>query len=129
MERTFSVRRVSYSLILLTVLCIALILWFAIKIDRYTVSIAVIVPLGLWMDQLLSKIVVQENGDVWMKRGFTGIVRIYGVSKLVYNKKAWASRQITLHHTKGYVTVNPADKKAFIACMKERNPLLEYVEK
>lgn len=129
MERTFRVRRVSYSLILLTVLCIALILWFAIKIDRYTVFIAVIVPFGLWVDQLLSKIMVQENGDVWMKRGFTGIVRIYGISKLVYNKKAWASRQITLYHTKGYITINPADKKAFIACMKEHNPLLEYVEK
>ena len=129
MERTFKVRKASYPLILLTVLCIALILWFAIKVDQYTVFIAVIVPLGLWVDQFLSKIIVQENGDVWMKRGFTGVVRVYGISKLVYNKKAWVSQQITLQHTRGYITLNPVDKKGFIACMKERNPLMEYVEK
>ncbi|MDD6890764.1 MAG: hypothetical protein PUD47_01525 [Bacteroidales bacterium] len=129
MERTFRVGKASYPLILLTILCIALILWFAIKVDQYTVFIAIVVPLGLWVDQFLSKIIVQENGDVWMKRGFTGMVRIYGVSKLVYNKKAWSSQQIQLKHTKGYVTLNPVDKKGFIACMKEHNPLMEYEEK
>lgn len=129
MAKVFKVRQMSLRLLALTLLSIALFAWFGIKQDEYTVFIAVIVPVALWTDQLMSKILVQENGDVWVKRGFTGMVRLYGISKLVYRKKARAGQQIKLYHTKGVTVVDPADKKAFVAYMKEHAPLMEYEEK
>ena len=71
MAKVFKVRQMSLRLLALTLLFIALFAWFGIKQDEYTVFIAVIVPVALWTDQLMSKILVQENGDVWVNPRFT----------------------------------------------------------
>lgn len=129
MERIFRVRQASRRLIVLTIVFILLVVWLGLKVDQYTIFISIVIPIVLWTDQFMSKISVQENGDVWIKRGFTGTVRVYGISQLIYKRKAWAGHQIVLQHTKGYITVDPIDKKGFIDCMKECNPLMEYIEK
>lgn len=91
--------------------------------------IGVLAPVALWADRFLTRIEVHENGDVWIRHGFTGTVRLHGILQLKYDVGKWKSQQLVLHHTKGYYTVDPMDREAFISYLRKVNPMMEYVEK
>lgn len=128
MAKSFRVRQISYQLVSLIVVLALAIVWLCLDSENYWGLLGLLGPLGLTLDQLLSRIQIRDNGDVWLRRGFTGVARFHGISKLIYRKKAWKSQQIVLRHTKGHATLDPKDRKAFIDAMKEANPMMEYVE-
>ena len=128
MAKSFRVRKISYQWITLIVVLALAIVWVCLDRENYWGLFGLLGPLGLTLDQMLTRIQIRDNGDVWIRRGFTGVARFHGISKLIYRKKAWKSQQIVLRHTKGHVTLDPKDRKAFIASMKEANPMMEYAE-
>ena len=119
MAKSFRVRQISYQWISIILVLALAIVWLCLDSKNYWGLLGLVAPLGLTLD---------HNGDVWLRRGFTGVARFHGISKLIYRKKAWKSQQIVLRHTKGHATLDPKDRKAFIACLKEANPMMEYVE-
>ena len=128
MAKSFRVRQVSYQWVCIILVLALAIVWLCLDSKNYWGLLGLLAPLGLTLDQLLTRIQVRDNGDVWLRRGFTGVARFHGISKLIYRKKAWKSQQIVLRHTKGHATLDPKDRKEFIAYMKEANPMMDYVE-
>jgi len=128
MAKSFRVRQISYQWVSLIVVLALAIVWLCLDRENYWGLFGLLGPLGLTLDQLLVRIQIRDNGDVWIRRGFTGVQRLHGISKLIYRKQAWKSQQIVLRHTKGHATVDPKDRREFISCMKEANPMMEYVE-
>lgn len=128
MAKLFRVRQVSYTWIFILLVLTLAIVWLSLESKNYWGLLGLLAPLGLAVDQLATRIQIRDNGDVWIRRGFTGVQRLHGISKLVYRKQAWKSQQIVLRHTKGHAAVDPKDRKGFIACLKEANPMMEYAE-
>lgn len=128
MAKSFRVRQISYQWIFIILVLALAIVWLCLDSKNYWGLLGLVAPFGLVIDQMLTRIQIRDNGDVWLRRGFTGVARFHGISKLIYRKKAWKSQQIVLRHTKGHATLDPKDRKAFIACLKEANPMMEYVE-
>lgn len=118
----------SYTWIFILLVLTLAIVWLSLESKNYWGLLGLLAPLGLAVDQLATRIQIRDNGDVWIRRGFTGVQRLHGISKLVYRKQAWKSQQIVLRHTKGHAAVDPKDRKGFIACLKEANPMMEYAE-
>ena len=125
MAKSFRVRQISYQWVFLIVVLALAIVWLCLDSENYWGLLGLLGPLGLTLDQLLSCIQIRDNGDVWLRRGFTGVARFHGISKLIYRKKAWKSQQIVLRHTKGHATHDPKDRQAFISTMKEATPMME----
>lgn len=44
------------------------------------------IPILLLIDELMTRVQVQENGDIWLKRGFSGSIKAYGVMRIVRRK-------------------------------------------
>ncbi|MBM6660026.1 hypothetical protein [Bacteroides gallinaceum] len=128
MAKLFRVRQVSYAWMFILLVLILVIVWLVWDSRNYWGLLGLLAPLGLAVDQLTTRIQIRDNGDVWIRRGFTGVSRLHGISKLIYRKQAWKSQQIVLRHTKGHATVDPKDRKGFIVSLKEANPMMEYVE-
>lgn len=128
MAKLFRVRQVSYAWMTILLVLVLAIVWLSLESKNYWRLLGLLAPLGLAVDQLTTRIQIRDNGDVWIRRGFTGVSRLHGISKLIYRKQAWKSQQIVLRHTKGHATVDPKDRKGFIANLKEANPMMEYVE-
>jgi hypothetical protein len=81
------------------------------------------------IDEQMTRILVQENGDIWLKRGFSGSIKAYGVKRIALRKKdSLLKGRITIYYTKGFINFDPADLKGFVACAKERNPHADYRE-
>lgn len=128
MAKLFRVRQVSYAWMTILLVLVLAIVWLSLESKNYWRLLGLLAPLGLAVDQLTTRIQIRDNGDVWIRRGFTGVSRLHGISKLIYRKQAWKSQQIVLRHTKGHATVDPKDRKGFIASLKEANPMMEYEE-
>ena len=128
MKKSFKVRTKSYRRISILVVMGLVIVGIALYKGNYWIFFGLFVPLVLWMDYWMSRIVVRENGDVWLRRGFTGVSRWHGISELIYRPKARKGRQIVLRHTKGCVVIDPDDKKSFIAYMRNANTMMKYIE-
>lgn len=127
MAKSFRVRKISYQWITLIVVLALAIVW--ICLDRKLLGVVRIAgSVGVDIRPNADPYPNQRQRGCMDPPGFTGVARFHGISKLIYRKKAWKSQQIVLRHTKGHVTLDPKDRKAFIASMKEANPMMEYAE-
>lgn len=113
--------------VVLVVVCCLVFLW--LDAERYWGCLSLLPPVILWADRFFTRILVYDNGDVWIRRGFTGTTRLHGIVQLKYDSKKWKSLQIMLHHSTGYCTVDPMDREAFISYLRKVNPMIEYIEK
>ena len=82
MAKSFRVRKISYQWITLIVVLALAIVWICLDRENYWGLFGLLGPLGLTLDQMLTRIQIRDNGDVWIRRGFTGVARFHGISKL-----------------------------------------------
>lgn len=129
MVQVFKSRTTTFQITVFVLVVVVCILVPLLDAAHSWSCLALLTPVILWTDRFLTRIEVYENGDVWIRRGFTGITKLHGILQLKYDSKKWKSQQILLHHTKGYCAVDPMDRKAFIAYMQKVNPMMEYIEK
>lgn len=129
MVQVFKSRTTAFQITVFVLVVVVCILVPLLDAAHSWSCLALLTPVILWTDRFLTRIEVYENGDVWIRRGFTGTTKLHGILQLKYDSKKWKSQQILLHHTKGYCTVDPMDRKAFIAYMQKVNPMMEYIEK
>ena len=129
MVQVFKSRTTTFQITVFVLVVVVCILVLLLDAAHNWSCLALLTPVILWTDRFLTRIEVYENGDVWIRRGFTGTTKLHGILQLKYDSKKWKSQQILLHHTKGYCTVDPMDRKDFIAYMQKVNPMMEYIEK
>lgn len=117
MVQVFKSRTTAFQITVFVLVVVVCILVPLLDAAHSWSCLALLTPVILWTDRFLTRIEVYENGNVWIRRGFTGTTKLHGILQLKYDSKKWKSQQILLHHTKGYYTVDPMDRKAFIAYM------------
>ena len=88
MAKSFRVRKISYQWGSLIVVLALAIVWLCLDRENYWGLFGLLGPLGLTLDQLLVRIQIRDNGDVWIRRGCTGVERLHGISKVIYRKQA-----------------------------------------
>ncbi len=128
MVREFKIRRTPFKVWLGVTIVILAIILFALKTENYWNLLPIVVPILLLIDELMTRIQVQENGDIWVKRGFSGSIKAYGVMRIVRRKSSWLKGRVTIHYTRGFINFDPDDLDGFIRCAQERNPHADYQE-
>lgn len=122
MVRNFKIKRTPPRVWIGVIIVIFAFILVAWSTDSYYGLIPIVFPVLILIDELLMKIQVQENGDIWLKRGFSGSVKAYGVIRIVRRKKAFFRGRIVVHYTKGFISFDPADEEGFLRYAKELNP-------
>lgn len=92
MVRTFKIKRTPPRVwlgVIIVILALILVAW---QTESYYGLIPIIFPILLLIDEQLTKIQVQENGDIWLKRGFSGSVKAYGVIRIVRHQESFFQR-------------------------------------
>lgn len=89
MVRNFKIKRTPPRVWIGVIIVIFAFILVAWSTDSYYGLIPIIFPILLLIDELLAKVQVQENGDIWLKRGFSGSVKAYGVIRVARRKKAF----------------------------------------
>ena len=56
------------------------IVLMAVHTENYWNLFPLVFPVLLVVDEQMTRILVQENGDIWLKRGFSGSIKAYGVA-------------------------------------------------
>lgn len=129
MVREFKIRRTPFKVWLGVFIVIVAIVLMALHTENYWNLMPIVLPVLLLIDEQMTRILVQENGDIWLKRGFSGSIKAYGVKRIALRKKdSLLKGRITIYYTKGFINFDPADLKGFVACAKERNPHADYRE-
>lgn len=128
MVRDFKIRRTPFKVWLgVTIVIIAIIL-LALQTENYWNLLPIILPVLLLIDELMTRVQVQDNGDIWLKRGFSGSIKAYGVMRIVRRKGSWLKGRVTIYYTKGFINFDPEDLDGFIRCAREQNPHADYRE-
>lgn len=83
MTRKFKIRRTPFKVWLGVIILIIAIVLLAVQTENYWNLLPLILPVLLLADELMTCILVQENGDIWLKRGFSGSIKAYGVTRIV----------------------------------------------
>lgn len=126
MVREFKIRRTPFKVWLGVTIVILAIILFALKTENYWNLLPMVVPILLLIDELMTRVQVQENGDIWLKRGFSGSIKAYGVMRIVRRKNSWLKGRVTIHYARGFINFDPDDLDGFIRCARERNPHADY---
>lgn len=126
MVREFKIRRTPFKVWLGVTIVILAIILFALKTENYWNLLPMVVPILLLIDELMTRVQVQENGDIWLKRGFSGSIKAYGVMHIVRRKNSWLKGRVTIHYARGFINFDPDDLDGFIRCARERNPHADY---
>ena len=117
MVREFKIRRTPFKVWLGVIIVIVAIVLMALHTENYWNLMPIVLPVLLLI------------GDIWLKRGFSGSIKAYGVKRIALRKKdSLLKGRITIYYTKGFINFDPADLKGFVACAKERNPHADYRE-
>lgn len=128
MVRDFKIRRTPFKVWLgVTIVIIAIIL-LALQTENYWNLLPIILPVLLLIDELMTRVQIQDNGDIWLKRGFSGSIKAYGVMRIVRRKGSWLKGRVTIYYTKGFINFDPEDLDGFIRCAREQNPHADYRE-
>ncbi len=128
MAKTFKLRRTPFKVWLGVIIVIIALILLALETENYWNLMPIIFPVLLLADELMARIIVQDNGDIWLKRGFSGSIKAYGVTRIVRSKGSWLKGRITVHYTKGFINFDPKDLDGFIRYAKEHNPHASYQE-
>ncbi len=126
MTRKFKIRRTPFKVWLGVIILIIAIVLLAVQTENYWNLLPLILPVLLLADELMTCILVQENGDIWLKRGFSGSIKAYGVTRIIRQKGSWLKGRVTIYYTKGFINFDPKDVDEFIRCARERNPHADY---
>lgn len=126
MVREFKIRRTPFKVWLGVTIVILAIILFALKTENYWNLLPIVIPILLLIDELMTRVQVQENGDIWLKRGFSGSIKAYGVMRIVRRKNSWLKGRVTIHYARGFINFDPDDLDGFIRCARERNPHADY---
>lgn len=128
MVRDFKIRRTPFKVWLgVTIVIIAIIL-LTLQTENYWNLLPIILPVLLLIDELMTRVQIQDNGDIWLKRGFSGSIKAYGVMRIVRRKGSWLKGRVTIYYTKGFINFDPEDLDGFIRCAREKNPHADYRE-
>lgn len=128
MVREFKIRRTPFKVWLgVTIVIIAIVL-LALQTENYWNLLPIIFPVLLLVDELMTRIQIQDNGDIWLKRGFSGSIKAYGVMRIVRRKGSWLKGRVTIYYTKGFINFDPDNLDGFIRCAREQNPHADYRE-
>ena len=128
MVKVFKIRRTPFKVWLGVLILIVAIALMAIHTENYWNLCPLILPVLLLIDEQMTRILVQENGDIWLKRGFSGSIKAYGVVRIVRRNGTLLKGRVTIFYTKGFINFDPANLAEFLQCAKERNPRAEYHE-
>ena len=128
MVRNFKIKRTPPRVWIGVIIVIFAFILVAWSTDSYYGLIPIIFPILLLIDELLAKVQVQENGDIWLKRGFSGSVKAYGVIRVARRKKAFFRGRIVAYYTKGFISFDLADEEGFLRYAKELNPRAIFVD-
>lgn len=120
MVRNFKIKRTPPRVWIGVIIVIFAFILVAWSTDSYYGLIPIIFPILLLIDELLAKVQVQENGDIWLKRGFSGSVKAYGVIRVARRKKAF------LEVVSWFII--PKDLSALIWPMKKAFALCQGIE-
>ena len=126
MVREFKIRRTPFKVWLGVTIVILAIILFALKTENYWNLLPIVIPILLLIDELMTRVQVQENGDIWLKRGFSGSIKAYGVMRIVRRKNSWLKGRVTIHYARGFINFDSDDLDDFIRCARERNPHADY---
>ena len=129
MVQEFKIKRTPFKVWLGVAIVIVAFILMAYQTGNYWHLTPIVFPILLLVDELMTKIQVQDNGDVWLKRGFSGRIKAYGIIKVVRGKGSWLRGRITVYYTKGFLNFDPVDVDGFIRCIRERNPQSTYKDK
>ena len=114
MVREFKIRRTPFKVWLGVIIVIVAIVLMALHTENYWNLMPIVLPVLLLIDEQMTRILVQENGDIWLKRGFSGSIKAYGVKRIALRKKdSLLKGRITIYYTKGFINFDPADLKDF----------------
>ena len=72
MVREFKIRRTPFKVWLGVIIVIVAIVLMALHTENYWNLMPIVLPVLLLIDEQMTRILVQENGDIWLKRGFYG---------------------------------------------------------
>ena len=86
MAKTFKLRRTPFKVWLGVIIVIIALILLALETENYWNLMPIIFPVLLLADELMARIIVQDNGDIWLKRGFSGSIKAYGVTRIVRSK-------------------------------------------
>ena len=129
MVQEFKIRRTPFKVWLGVCIVIIAFILMAYQTGNYWHLSPIAFPILLLIDELMTKIQVQENGDVWLKRGFSGCIKAYGIIRVVRGNGSWLRGRITIYYTKGFLNFDPIDVDGFVRCMRERNLQADYKDK
>ena len=87
MVREFKIRRTPFKVWLGVIIVIVAIVLMALHTENYWNLMPIVLPVLLLIDEQMTRIQVQENGDIWLKRGFSGSIKAYGVRRIALRKK------------------------------------------
>ena len=79
MVRNFKIKRTPRRVWIGVIIVIFAFILVAWSTDSYYGLIPIIFPILLLLDAFFAKGQVQENGDILLQRGFSGMVKGYGV--------------------------------------------------
>ncbi len=128
MVRVFKIRRTPFKVWLGVLILVVAIVLMAIHTENYWNLLPLVLPVLLLIDEQMTRILVQENGDIWLKRGFSGSIKAYGVVRIVRRNGTLLKGRVTIYYTKGFINFDPAKLAEFLQCARERNPRAEYRE-
>lgn len=128
MVKVFKIRRTPFKVWLGVLILIVAIVLMAIHTENYWNLLPLILPVLLLIDEQMTRILVQDNGDIWLKRGFSGSIKAYGVVRIVRRNGTLLKGRVTIYYTKGFINFDPAKLTEFLQCAKERNPRAIYSE-
>ena len=128
MVRNFKIKRTPPRVWIGVIIVIFAFILVAWSTDSYYGLIPIIFPILLLIDDLLAKVQVQENGDIWLKRGFSGSVKAYGVIRVARRTTAFFRGRIVVYYTKGFISFELADEEGFLRYAKELNPRAIFVD-
>ena len=104
MVREFKIRRTPFKVWLGVIIVIVAIVLMALHTENYWNLMPIVLPVLLLIDEQMTRILVQENGDIWLKRGFSGSIKAYGVKRIALRKKdSLLKGRITIYYTKGFI--------------------------
>ena len=128
MVREFKTRRTPFKVWLGVLVVIVALVLMAYHTGNYWHLAPIVLPILLLVDELMTKVQIQDNGDVWLKRGFSGYSKAYGVMRVVRGRGSWMRGRITVYYTKGYLNFDPEEIDEFVRCIRKYNPCAVYKE-
>lgn len=75
MVREFKIRRTPFKVWLGVIIVIVAIVLMALHTENYWNLSPIVLPVLLLIDEQMTRILVQENGDIWLKGDLAGVSR------------------------------------------------------